>query len=165
MFIYILFYTFQVFNQIRVNSFMGDSTVDGATFGKKIHRYSQLFKDAYELQRYFIQKRDEVCSNGERLQTNAMSFKANSLDQYITAITNTPAVHNCEEVEILAEDRFKLLEAQLKSSTSVNTQELKQLEVGNFYYLDRQLVKSLLRVSFTAFPFWAWLCPWKKITT
>lgn len=138
---------FQVFNQVRVNSYLGDSTVKGATFDKKIHRYSQLFKDAYELQRYFIQKRDEVCSNGERLQTNAMSFKTSSLDQYIAAITNTPAAHNCEELEILAEDRFKQLQVMLSSSV-VSSQELKSLEVGNFYYLDRKLVKKLIKVRF-----------------
>lgn len=136
---------FQVFNQVRVNSYLGDSTIEGATFDKRIHRYSQLFKDAYELQRYFIQKRDEVCSNGERLQTNAMSFKTSSLDQYITAITNTPAAHNCEELEILAEDQFKQLQVVLSSSV-VSKPELKSLEVGNFYYLDRQLVKTLIKV-------------------
>jgi len=41
---------FQVFNQVRVNN-------NGS---EQVNRYSQLFRDAYDLQRYFIQKRDEV---------------------------------------------------------------------------------------------------------
>lgn len=136
---------FQVFNQIRINSYLGESKpVDGATFDVKIHRYSQLFRDAYELQRYFIQKRDEVCSNGELLQTGALSFKLGSLDQYIMSITNAPVSSNFDDIEILQVDkRYKNLESQL--ATSAQTPEMKNYEIGNFYYLKRDVVKAHIK--------------------
>ena len=127
--------------------------IEDAQFDVKIHRYSQLFRDAYDLQRYFIQKRDEVCNNGELIQTNALSFKYNSLDQYVVAITNAPAGHTNDEAEILrVNEGFRTLEMHLKENDgecSGDSVGIKNLEIGSFWYIDRALVTENLKVIFS----------------
>ena len=81
---------FLFFNQIRQLSYIdGDyklkKEADADLLSsihpvKKIHRYSQLYRDTYELQRFFIIKRDELCNNGEILQSGALNFKVKTLD-------------------------------------------------------------------------------------
>ncbi len=132
---------FQVFNQVRnINS------------PDQVNRHSQLFRDAYDLQRYFIQKRDEVCSNGELLQTNALSFKYSSLDQYLAAVTGLAASYNYDEAELLqVNERFRPLEtAWLNEATETTTTSAVDWQIGSFFYLDRSVVKhSLLKNGFS----------------
>lgn len=139
-----------MFNQIRVNSFYDTSLpIEGATFDIKIHRYSQLFRDAYDLQRYFIQKRDEVCNNGELLQTNALSFKYSSLDQYLAVLTNAPAAQNYDEAEVLlVNKRYRPLESQLETEKCEGVVVMEDYQIGNFYYIERELVKEHIKVNF-----------------
>lgn len=88
-----------------------------------------------------------MCSNGELLQTGALSFKLNSLDQYLTAIAQAPGLQNFDEAEILSvEKRFKPLESQLESPAG--TDATCDYEIGNFYYIDRNVAKLHLTGQF-----------------
>ncbi len=117
---------FQVFNQIRTIEF--DS--------HKINEHSQLYRDAYDLQRYFILKRDEVCRNGDLMQSNAASIKYTVLEAQIAAIKGHAPI-NYDEAELLSvEKNFKILESSLSlSDTSEN-----KYQIGNFYLIERELI-------------------------
>ena len=47
------------------------------------HCILQLYEDALELQHYFVQTRDDLCKNGERLLTPALSYTDNQLRKAI----------------------------------------------------------------------------------
>ena len=79
---------------------------------RKIHRYSQLYRDTYELQRYFIQKRDELCKNGELLQSGALNFKINALDSHMSVTIGGQTFDEAEA--LLVDKRYKTLEARLE---------------------------------------------------
>ena len=105
----------------------------------KINRFSQLYKDAYELQRYFIQKRDEVCRNGDLLQTGSLSFKLSSLDSHVSHVINsTPSFDEYDA--LLVEQRYQTLAAKL--SPAENKPDQLQYPPGSFYYADRNSIKS-----------------------
>lgn len=133
---------FEVFNQIRIKSYF-----DLTKYQKhQIHRYSQLYKDAYELQRYFIQKRDELCRNGELLQSGALAYKLTSLDSYLSSFMGTSVNHFDEAEALLVEQQFKPLEIKLdQTKTSKNTSLV--FSIGNFYYLNRNLIKKALNLE------------------
>jgi len=111
---------FQVFNQVRANS--------------GIHQHSQLLRDAYDLQRFFIQKRDEVCRNGELIQTGALSFKLSSMDAY-----NVPPIEESEA--LLASQRYQPLEELLECPAQGPA---KSFLPGHFYYIDSNLLNHVL---------------------
>ena len=111
---------FQVFNQVRVKG--------------GIHQHSQLLRDTYDLQRYFIQKRDEVCRNGELIQTGALSFKLSSMDAY-----NVPPMDESEA--LLASQRYQPLEDLLETPAQGPA---KSFLPGHFYYIDSNLLNHVL---------------------
>jgi hypothetical protein len=140
---------FQVFNQVRLESYLetnpSNSNLEQNKY--KIHRYSQFFKDAYELQRFFIQKRDEFCKNGELLISGALSYKLTSLDAHITSILGltTTFTSSFDEAEVLlVESRFRPLESKLSDKITDFTSNNLKYNIGHFYYVNRNLIKSNL---------------------
>ena len=140
---------FQVFNQVRLESYLetnpANSNLEQNKY--KIHRYSQFFKDAYELQRFFIQKRDELCKNGELLISGALSYKLTSLDAHITAILGLTSTFTSsfDEAEVLlVESRFRSLESKLTDRLTDFTSSNLKYNIGHFYYINRNLIKSNL---------------------
>jgi protein polybromo-1 len=148
---------FQLFNQIRMKSYV-NNTEGLSSF--KIHRYSQLYKDAYDLQRYFIQKREELFRNGELLQSGALSYKLSSLDAHVVALINSIggsafssiSASMFDEMEaLLVDERYRKLEKQLLDENDMNaesydeeTQKLTKLLPGNFYYMSKKHITSSL---------------------
>lgn len=110
-----------------------------------IHRFSQLYKDAYDLQRYFMQKRDEVCRNGELLNSPALSYKPHALDTHIASLVGTSDPNFDENDALLIEERYRPLEKSLVSSTTTN----QTIRVGNFYFLNRDIVRKGLNPQLT----------------
>ncbi len=137
---------FELFNQIRFNSYfeLDSNNFDYTKYKHKIHRYSQLYKDAYELQRYFIQKRDELCKNGELLMSGSLSYKLSSLDSNISNIigANTQAFDESEA--LLVEQRFKPLEGTLNNGQDKASAKMQNVNCGDFYYINRNHLKSQL---------------------
>jgi protein polybromo-1 len=134
---------FELFDQTRSRSYFesnpnnSKNTLSQNKF--KIHRFSQLYKDACELQRYFMQKRDELCRNGELLNSPALSFKLTALEAHIASSCGTfySAANFDENDALFVEERFRPLENDLKVG-----QKSSSIQVGNFYWVSRELVKS-----------------------
>jgi hypothetical protein len=117
----------------------------------KIHRFAQLYKDAYELQRYFIQKRDELCKNGEFILSGALSYKLSSLDSHVTSLIGSLTQSFDESEALLVENRYKALESKLSGSQSA-PREHTIIREGDFYYIDRGLIVNKMDKSFGDFP-------------
>lgn len=108
----------------------------------KIHRFSQLYRDAYELQRYFMTKRDELCRNGEMLNSPALSYKPHALENHIAALIAPSVDPNFDENDaLLVEERYRPLEKSLHGLIQSNSASVR---VGNYYLFSRDLVKSSL---------------------
>lgn len=122
---------FQVFGQVRTVRF--DSRL--------VDENSQLYRDAYDLQRYFVTKRDELCRNGDLLQTNAVSFKLVTLDSQI-ASARGHVPHTFDETDLLlVEKRFRKLESQITPSNE--SDEIKY-KLGHFYFIKKSLISEHL---------------------
>ena len=135
---------FLFFDQIRQMSYIeGDyklKTVETqvVSAAHKIHRYSQLYRDTYELQRFFIQKRDELCKNGDLLLSGALNFKVNALDSHLSVTIGAQTFDEAEA--LLVDKRFKALEEKLSAVQDDEHQSVTNLCVGQFFYMKRSLV-------------------------
>lgn len=128
---------FELFTKTRARSYFEAKASNSAANKFKIHRFGQLYKDAYELQRYFMQKRDELCRNGELLNSPALSYKPHALDSHIASLVGTSDPNFDENDALLVDDRYRPLESSLTGTTTGGT-----IRVGNYYLLSRDLVKS-----------------------
>ena len=130
---------FHVFAFIRRNSYFDLNTFDPI----RTHRASQLYKDSYDLQKYFIQKRDELCRNGDLLQSGAASYKSNTLDHQISleVIGSYAAPGSLDESEVL------LVDQRLKSIEMPSNVANSKYSPGAFYYAPRQIVINNLIAS------------------
>ncbi|XP_044737785.1 protein polybromo-1 isoform X3 [Chrysoperla carnea] len=70
----------------RLDQFQDDFFACMDRARKLSHSTSQIFEDAIELQSYFIKQRDEICRNGDLLQSPALNYTLLDLQQ---AIENT----------------------------------------------------------------------------
>ena len=156
---------FLFFNQIRLFGYIdGDFKLKKETNAqlasihplKKIHRYSQLYRDTYELQRFFIEKRDELCKNGELLQSSALNFKITALDSYLSMTIGGTTFDEAEA--LLVDTRFKHLENKLNMEEVFNTTTtptattevlMSNLSVGCFYYLNKKMLMCNLEPKVT----------------
>jgi protein polybromo-1 len=147
---------FLFFNQIRMLSYIdGDyklkkeSTCDTTASqnpSKKIHRYSQLYRDTYELQRFFIIKRDELCNNGELLQSPAGNYKVTGLDSHLAMTIGGTTFDEAEA--LLVDKRFKSLEVKLSGESDLKEKNFAtNLTVGNFYYMNKRMVIPNLEIK------------------
>ncbi len=115
---------------------------------KRIHRYSQLYRDTYEMQKYFIHKRDELCKNGDVLQSGALNYKQNALDSLMSMTIGGQTFDEAEA--LLVEKRFRPLENRLDeeaaaAAASEDERDIgvgdgvdTNLGVGNFYYIPKK---------------------------
>jgi hypothetical protein len=111
---------------------------------KRIHRYSQLYRDTYEMQKYFIHKRDELCKNGDVLQSGALNYKQNALDSLMSMTIGGQTFDEAEA--LLVEKRFRPLENRLdeEAAESEDDKDIDgdgvdtNLGVGNFYYIPKK---------------------------
>nr|XP_022295791.1 protein polybromo-1-like isoform X9 [Crassostrea virginica] len=62
---------------------------------------SQLYEDAVEMQMFFIKQRDEICRNGERLLTPALSYQ----EKHLTAALDTEKQSKLEQEQKEDEDK------------------------------------------------------------
>lgn len=145
---------FELCSQIRTKSYLESrtSSVD------KIHRFSQLYKDAYDLQRYFMQKRDELCRNGELLNSPALSYKPHALDTHIASLVGTSDPSFDENDALLVEERYRPLEKSLVSAAA-NSASVGNLRVGNYYFLSREIVRAGLNPAWTGVGFFFFYSP------
>lgn len=138
---------FELFTHARTLSYFESKPAGSAELAKtRIHRFSQLYKDAYDLQRYFMQKRDELCRNGELLNSPALSYKPHALDTHIASLVGTSDPNFDENDALLVEERYRPLEKSLVSGSTNST-----VRVGNFYFINRDIVREGLNP--------AWTCP------
>ena len=117
---------------------------------KRIHRYSQLYRDAYEMQKFFIQKRDELCKNGDLLQSGALNYKQNALDSLMSMTIGGQTFDEAEA--LLVETRYRPLEVKLDNDvdgeSDVDTlaqQQSTNLCVGQFYYVPKKLLAEFIQ--------------------
>ena len=142
-------------NQVRVNSYFELTAKShpnpGANHPFKIHRFSQLYKDAYELQRYFIQKRDELCKNGELLLSGALNYKVSALDGYIAGVVGSSAQSFDESEALLVEERYQPLADKI-ASVAAGTEKAAAVCINeaHFYYVDRQVLAPHLPAEFAS---------------
>ncbi|CAF0710230.1 unnamed protein product [Brachionus calyciflorus] len=106
------YHLFQIFEQARSLS----------------NKNSQLFKDSFDLQRFYIQKRDELCKNGEFLQSPALNFKLTTLDSQAKN-------YSFDEAEILRSNEvcLKLSEEKMDQKHS------EKLKSSGFYIIDGKI--------------------------
>ena len=133
---------FALFDEARERSYLPPSpssdneTAELETSGR-IHRFASVCRDAHELQRYYIQRRDELCRNGDRLLSAALSFKAHGHSSSIDTATSSSASFD-EAHALLVEQRYRPLEAALTAATSGSGgSEETSYQVGSFYYIKR----------------------------
>jgi protein polybromo-1 len=111
---------------------------------EKIHRYSQLYRDTIEMQKHFLLKRDELCQNGDLLQSGALNFKLNALDSHLSMVIGAQTFDEAEA--LLVDKRFKPLEAAILGSPEEANILNSNLLVGHFYYMNkREVLKSCLQ--------------------
>lgn len=143
---------FLFFNQIRMLSYIdGDykikkevniETTAESRF-KKIHRYSQLYRDTYEMQKFFILKRDELCNNSELLQSPAFNFKVHGLDAHLSMTIGGTTFDEGEA--LLVDKRFKTLEAKLNKDPALKQEAIvSNLTVGSFFYINKRMLMTNL---------------------
>jgi protein polybromo-1 len=109
-----------------------------------------LYKDAYELQRFFIQRRDELCKNGEYLLSGALAYKLGSLDSYVTSLIGSLTQSFDESEALLVEQRYKPLETRLVTATTSASSSYRVRE-GDFYYVSRSaLVGQIDKITDTS---------------
>lgn len=140
---------FLFFDQIRRWSFIEgdyklkkDRTDLSENEHKRLHRYSQLYRDAYEMQKFFIQKRDELCKNGDVLQSGALNYKQNALDSMMSMTIGGQTFDEAEA--LLVEARYKVLEAKLDASIGNECDEC-NLCVGQFYYVPKKMLSEYIQ--------------------
>jgi protein polybromo-1 len=129
--------------KVRLSSYfeLNPAAVNRLRNKYKIHRFAQLYKDAYELQRYFIQKRDELCKNGEFILSGALSYKLSSLDSHVTSLIGSLTQSFDESEALLVESRYTPLESELNSvQASSGSRQHSVVKEGDFYYIDRSLI-------------------------
>lgn len=63
--------------------------------------FHQLYEDAVEMQMFFIKQRDEICRNGERLLTPALSYQ----EKHLTAALDTEKQSKLEQEQKEDEDK------------------------------------------------------------
>ena len=94
---------------------------------------SQIFEDAVELQLQFIKLRDEVCGNGETLQSQALLFTSADLQRSIAAVrAEKKATEQPEEDTETDEDVNVDSKQENETSSTVFNQQ--QYTVGEFVY-------------------------------
>ena len=65
---------------------------------------SQAFEDSIELQQYFIALRNDLCRNGEVLQTGALTYDLNTLNQHIDAVRREKVPKEINEEEMKTDE-------------------------------------------------------------
>uniref|UniRef100_A0A2M4A8V7 Putative chromatin remodeling complex rsc subunit rsc1/polybromo n=1 Tax=Anopheles triannulatus TaxID=58253 RepID=A0A2M4A8V7_9DIPT len=89
---------------------------------------SQVFEDSIELQSYFIKKRDELCQNGQVLESPALSYNAMHL---------SAAVESLRQAKLLQEEETDTdSDAVQPSQGESMTIDQKVFSAGDFVYID-----------------------------
>lgn len=70
--------------------------------------YSQLYEDAVEMQMFFIKQRDEICRNGERLLTPALSYQ----EKHLTVALDAEKQSKLEQEQKEDEDKQSKRESE-----------------------------------------------------
>ncbi|XP_062616162.1 protein polybromo-1-like [Saccostrea cucullata] len=102
---------------------------------------SQLYEDAVEMQMFFIKQRDEICRNGERLLTPALSYQ----EKHLTSALEVEKQKKSEQEQKEDEDKQSKRESEeriLDSSCSERDGEDcfkykdETFRVGDFVYIE-----------------------------
>uniref|UniRef100_A0A1Q3F0S5 Putative chromatin remodeling complex rsc subunit rsc1/polybromo n=1 Tax=Culex tarsalis TaxID=7177 RepID=A0A1Q3F0S5_CULTA len=88
---------------------------------------SQVFEDSIELQSYFIKKRDELCRNGNVLDSPALSYSAMHLSAAVEALRQT---------KLLEEEADTETDGMQLSQGESMTIDQKVFSPGDFVYVD-----------------------------
>ncbi|CAF3490377.1 unnamed protein product [Rotaria sp. Silwood1] len=105
---------------------------------------SQIYQDTIELQKYYIRLRDEMCSHGSVLQSPALSFNENALQQeLVRERTEKDALININNQNsistIKSSDTDENKESFTKSTLSTENSSLSKGEtfyIGDFVYIE-----------------------------
>lgn len=99
---------------------------------------SQVFDDSIELQTYFIKQRDELCKNGELLQSPALNYTIDDALTNIESIRQSKLLQESLEVET---EETRSSDDSIIKETNLNVGESmicnqQTFQVGEFVYLD-----------------------------
>lgn len=99
---------------------------------------SQIFEDSVEMQSYFIKQRDELCKNGELLQSPALSYTLMHLTAAVESLRQSKILQESleDENETRSSDDSIIKEQHVQSSGDTMTCNQQTYKVGEFVYLD-----------------------------
>lgn len=98
---------------------------------------SQVFEDSIELQSYFIKQRDELCKNGELLQSPALNYTLMDLTSGVESLRQSKLLEESleEETETRSSDDSIIKETNINVGDSLTCNQ-QTYKVGEFVYLD-----------------------------
>ncbi|XP_064212434.1 protein polybromo-1 isoform X5 [Tribolium castaneum] len=98
---------------------------------------SQVFEDSIELQSYFIKQRDELCKNGELLQSPALNYTLMDLSSAVESLRQSKLLEESleEETETRSSDDSIIKETNMNVGESLTCNQ-QTFKVGEFVYLD-----------------------------
>lgn len=98
---------------------------------------SQVFEDSVELQTYFIKQRDELCKNGELLQSPALNFTLMHLTAAVESLRQSKILQESleDENETRSSDDSLIKDSNVSTGESMTCNQ-QTFKVGEFVYLD-----------------------------
>lgn len=98
---------------------------------------SQVFEDSVELQTYFIKQRDELCKNGELLQSPALSYSLMHLTATVESLRQSKILQESleDESETRSSDDSGIRDSNVSVGESMTCNQ-QTFKVGEFVYMD-----------------------------
>lgn len=99
---------------------------------------SQVFEDSVELQTYFIKQRDELCKNGELLQSPALNYTLMHLMAAVESLKQSKILQESleDESETRSSDDSGIKDTNVSNIGESMTCNQQTFKVGEFVYLD-----------------------------